>query len=498
MKEKLVHILILVLVAAVACALGAATSLVGLNAQSGIAHAPATQPGVQAAAQAIPEMATAVPTSTLAPSRTPTSTPTVTPTRDPRIMLSRCGAIEAPGLYQLNADLRANGDCISVQTSRVVLDCAGHSLDGTGFAGYGIVVRKYGLLRDQLPADVEVRNCRLSNFKYGIYVEGGTRLLIHDNDSSGNYDDVDPRSRYGKFLGMTEGGGIRLDGVSEAAVVDNRAWNQAIGIDVRDSHAVTIHRNTASYNSAWGINLVQTRHSLVSNNIVADNIRYCTWGAGVIGPGCDATGIMLQDGSSNNVVVENMITGDNGNGIFIKAHALKCGDNNTIIRNTILGALYNSIELGFCQGNKINYNVLRNSVDGVLVGFAQDTEIRGNTIENMKNHGILSPNSQRILVTGNEIVNSNEGIYFYSEHYDRQFFAWLPPGEYVSKQNCLCGNTLRSNSVAIRLKDSTDNRVTDNRIRGDGRGVLLQGKTEGTVSQEDTGRLQNPGAGGGD
>jgi len=397
--------------------------------------------------------------------------------------LSQCDTIDGKGNYRLSSDLTANGECIKIATSYVLLDCAGHSIRGTNFTGYGIAIHKYGLLGAETPAYVEVRNCRVSNFSYGIYVEAGDRLVIRGNDSSNNYDDTDPGTRFGKFLGMTEGGGIRLNYTTNSQILENTTSHQAIGIDVRYSSGIIVRGNTASDNSAWGINFLRTQNSEASGNTTTDNVRKCTWGAGTVGFGCDAGGIVVQDGSSGNTVSNNSVTGRNGNGIFIKAHALPCGNNNSIVGNTISSVLYNAVEFGFCSGNKINNNQLSNGLDGVWLGFGHDNEIKNNTITGMRNHGIISSNSRNNTVSGNQIISSNEGLFFYSEDYDRGAFSFLPPGDYRSYGNCLCGNTFQSNTVAVHLMDSTSNQVTNNVFQNNGRTFLVQGNGDGNNLQ---------------
>ncbi len=425
------------------------------------------------------------PTATLPPSPTkpPTPRPTLGPTPIPWQTISQCDDLDAPGFYRLGVDLQANGECIRIKASSVVLDCFKHSISGTNFTGNGIAIRKYGLLNAQTPANVEVRNCRISNFHDGIYVEAGDRLVIRDNESSNNYDDVDPTTRYGKFLGLTDGSGVRLNNTTNSQVLNNVTQHQAIGIDVRHSSGIVVRGNTSSDNSAWGINLLRTQNSEASGNTTADNVRKCTWGAGTVGFGCDAGGIVVQDGSNGNTIANNMVTGRNGNGIFIKAHAMPCGSNNSIVGNTITSMLYNAVELGFCAGNRINNNQMRDGLDGVWLGFAHDTEIKGNTIANMRNHGIISSNSRGNTVSGNQIISSNEGVYFYSEDYDRAAFAFLPPGDYRSYGNCLCGNTFQSNAIAVHLLDSTRNQVTGNAFVGNARTFLVQGNGDGNELQ---------------
>jgi parallel beta-helix repeat protein len=420
------------------------------------------------------------PTRTPLPTFSPTPRP---PTPIPSTAVSQCGTIDSQGYYRLTADLNASGECLTIKTSNVTLDCAGHSIRGANFTGYGIAIRRYGLLDTQTPDSIEVRNCRVSNFTYGIYAQAGSRLSIHNNDSSNNYDDTDPVTRFGKFLGMAEGGGIRLNNVTNSQIFQNTTLHQAIGIDVRYSSGISVRNNTSSDNSAWGINFLRTQNSEAVGNTTTDNVRQCTWGAGTVGYGCDAGGIVVQDGSNGNTIANNTVTGRNGNGIFIKAHALPCGNNNSIIGNTINSVLYNAVEFGFCTGNKVNNNQMNNGLDGVWLGFAHNNEIRNNTIVGMRNHGIISSNSNGTTVSGNQIISSNEGVYFYSEDYDPTAYAFLPPGDYRSHDNCLCGNTFQSNSIAVHLMDSTNNQVTNNIYRDNGRTFLVQGNGSGNNLQ---------------
>lgn len=430
----------------------------------------------------------ASPTPTLP--RTPTLSPTPRPTRSGPTSVE-CGVIDSPGNYRLATDLTASGDCIVLKTSYATLDCANHSIRGVGFMGYGIAVRKYGMLNSQTPAYVEIKNCRVSNFKYGIWTDAGKNLVIHDNNSSNNFDDTDG-SRYGIFLGMVEGGGIRLNYATDSYVLNNTTVHQAIGIDIRSSANIKIQNNTSSDNSAWGINFIRTQNSEASKNTTADNVRRCTWGAGAVGFGCDAGGIAIQDGSNGIVVANNNVLGRNGNGIFVKAHAMPCGNNNTIVGNNILNVMYNAIEVGFCSGNKINNNSIRGGLDGVWMGFSRSSEIKGNVISNMSNHGIISGNSNFNSITGNQVVSSNEGLFFFTDDYDRVAFGFLQPGDYRSHDNCLCANTFQSNQIAIHLKDSRSNQITNNNFQSNSRALLLQGDTGGNQVQGNIGWLGLP------
>ncbi len=402
--------------------------------------------------------------------------------------IAGCGAINAPGLYRLAQSLVSQWDCIQIYSDNVIFDCQGYSLNGRDLNGYGVVVHQIGnILSQRAPRNIEIRNCKSSGHKYGIFIDAADNLYVHDNTLSDNFRDTDDRN-FGQFLGLTEGGGIRVGSTTNALIADNRTDGNAIGIDVRNSSGVTVRGNVANGNTAWGVHFYNVQFSEISENHTADNLRYCTWGNGTVGPGCDAGGIMLQAGSSRNVVRDNTITGSNGNGIFIKAHGTPCGDGNTIQGNTITGTLYNAIELSFCRDNVIAGNRISNSLDGIWLGFATKNTINaGNDLRDLANHGIISWNSSENNVSTNSIVNSREGLYFYSSDYDREqfFFVQGAPEDHISTGNCLCDNTLVGNAVAaIHLNNSLKNQITDNRLTNNGFNFVMEGNTAGNIIQD--------------
>ncbi len=429
---------------------------------------------------------TAVSAYTPSPGPAGSATPTHAPTLNLRtVTIGACTTIWEPGYYKLTNDIKTTGyDCFYVQSHNVVLDCDNHTIEGSNYEGYAVFVRKWGFPLQQTATNIEIKNCRVSHHRTGIFVGGGNNVYIHNNLLSENLDTVD-KQRFGIFLGMTEGGGVRLDSVKGGRVEYNVADTEAIGIDIRDSDHVVIRQNSTAGNSAWGISLLNTTDSQVTNNTTRNNIRYCAWGNGTVGRGCDAGGIILQDGSSRNVVSDNTVSGDNGNGIFIKAHASRCGDNNLIQNNKIIDAVYNAIEFSFCRGNRVIGNEISGSYDAVWFGFSANTEVRGNRISNMRNHGIISYNSHDSIIADNQIVNSREGIYFYWDKWDaKQFFFLTPTADnFASRDNALTNNTLRDNSVAaIHLSNSVQNRVSGNTYTNNGRDVWLEGKSSTTGS----------------
>lgn len=401
--------------------------------------------------------------------------------------IAGCGSINSPGLYRLATSLSSQWDCIQIYSDNVIFDCQGYSLNGTDFNGYGVVVHQLGNVLSQRAArNIEIRDCKSQKHKYGIFIDAADNLYIHDNTLTNHFRDTDERN-FGQFLGLSEGGGMRIGSTTSALIANNRADSSAIGIDVRNSSGVSVRGNTANGNTAWGVHFYNVQYSEISENTTTDNLRYCAWGNGTVGPGCDAGGIMLQSGSSRNVIKNNTITGSNGNGIFIKAHGTPCGDGNVISGNSLSGSLYNAIELSFCRDNKIEANRISNSLDGIWLGFAKNNSVTGNQLQDLGNHGIISWNSSQNNVSSNTIINSREGLYFYSGDYDREQFFFVPgsPQDHVSTENCLCDNTLLANAVAaIHLNNSLKNQITQNRLTNNGVNFKMEGNTAGNIIQD--------------
>lgn len=427
------------------------------------------------------------PTRTTAPSRIPSPASVAPPpsSNPPSAVvgfqISTCGDITAPGTYRLLNPVTSIGDCLTIRSSDVTLDCGGNMISGQAQRNYGIAVRRFNVFGLVAPNNIEVRNCRVSQFKTGIWVEAGTNVYIHHNDSSGNNAEVDG-NRFGEFLGTATSAGIQLNSTRGGRLDNNTTNANAIGIDVRASSNVQVRGNTSSNNSAWGINLIQTTGATVANNTTADNIRTCLWGAGAKGPGCDAAGIAIQNGSSGNTITGNRVLGSNGNGIFIKAHALPCGDNNVISNNTIDGPMYNGIEIGFCKGNQIVGNEIMNSLDGIWMSFVTQTTIRDNNIHDMRNHGIISLNSRNSDISNNSLTKDREAIYMYFETVNPNVYFWFNAAAYKSERNCICGNRITDNvSAGIHLNNTIYSQINGNTLRFNGVNTWYEGASDGNV-----------------
>src|SRR4029453_9007372 len=117
--------------------------------------------------------------------------------------------------------------------------CAGHTLEGIDFRGAGVLVKPYGADESLRPERVEIKNCRIHHHLYGIQVERGKAIYVHDNDVSDNFDDTG-HTYFGAGMGNVEAGGIRFTATEDSTIERNTANGSANGIYLRDSARIIV------------------------------------------------------------------------------------------------------------------------------------------------------------------------------------------------------------------------------------------------------------------
>lgn len=406
---------------------------------------------------------------------TPLPLASQTSSRQPNVtVLTECASITAPGNYQLTTKLVANWDCIHIHASDVMLDCSGNSIEGKLFRGTGIIVESDAGASPR--QNIEIKNCRIFHFLYGIAVEHGKAIWIHHNDLSDNFDDTHGTYQ-GVWLGLVDGGGLRMNFVESGRVEANTANRGANGLDARDSRRLILRENTTASNSAFGIVLTNTSDSVVEANTVKDNVRWCTFPTAkgdVPVPGCDSAGIMLQDGSSRNRVTNNRILGRNGDGIFLRNFTHRCGDDTVITKNQIVGALWNGIEAGFCDRIRITDNDFSWTKIGVWLSYMDGAVVQNNRFDQIANTGIVLKNLHHALISSNSISNGDEGVYLWGDTGDEKF-GWTlnhPFAYYRSYANIVTGNAFTNLARSVHLSDSTANQISNNRFTNTPAGVV--------------------------
>jgi len=211
-----------------------------------------------------------------------------------------------------------------------VLDCAGHSVTGSGNPGAW-----YGILLDGA-VGAEVRNCLVSGFKRGIRIDGGRDNRIIGNQSFGNW-----------------GYNIEVAGASRGNLIQNNGVGKPSGVVRPDegihngagSHNTVIQGNTVVDSRNENIYILRSDGARVVSNVASDtdsaSIFLKNSHGSYVGQNTVIQGsITVRGDSSGNVLEGNTIS--SGRGYLFEAHQDEADDPSPGLwgfprRNTIIG-----------------------------------------------------------------------------------------------------------------------------------------------------------------
>lgn len=321
-----------------------------------------------------------------------------------------------------------------------------------------------GYLITLVSDDVIVRNCNLSNGKYGILMGGGIKLIIVDNHISSctDYGIGDPGSggEYHKISGnicySNTIAGIKLNGNDYCTISNNVCYSNGVGIYLTSSHYNTISGNNCSGNTQHGIYLLtSSRNTITGNNCNGNTIN----------------GILLSTSSQYNNISGNTCDNNDSNtasetaGIFLDNN----GDNSW---NTITG---NNCNSNRNSGSGDAWGIYSNGGDNCLIS--------GNAC-NVNDGGMYLQGVEKSTITGNNCYGNTNGIVLSVANYNT-----------ITGNNC-SGND--SNDITIRgainISGCNNNSITGNNCSnnnnagsGDTYGIYIDGNTTSCYSISITG-----------
>jgi parallel beta-helix repeat protein len=208
---------------------------------------------------------------------------------------------------------------IVIDADNVTLDCAGHTVMGTGTdgsAGTGVSI--------QGRTNVTVKNCHVTNFFQGFAVGGSTAIDLTENSANSN------------------GEGFAVDGPSTDVTLEGNTANNnnSWGFIVASASGNTLIGNEASGNGANGFVLDTASDNELDSNEASGN---------------GAHQFALGD-SHQNHLLNNTSGGGAGDGF-----ALMQSDGNTLEGNT---ATSSDETAGFTLGNSSDNVLMRNVAEG--------------------------------------------------------------------------------------------------------------------------------------
>lgn len=316
---------------------------------------------------------------------------------DGRVLLWQPTTISQPGYYLLTRDLPALASGFTIAASDVTLDLGGHRLDFAS-AVYAIWVNA-GATR------ITIRNGTIAGASYGVYSHSPisrTRIALEDltvidATSCGLYVyGAEHADVSGCIVGSVNFDAIYLHGASgpfDGRIVANTVYRAgASGIYTGGARGMEIARNTVhdvgQVSCCYkGIELTSDASWDAGGNIVSRNtLRF--------GRGNDSQGITTYPGSNRNQILENVIEGNSGDGIWLLSSGNRVANNvisknakngvrvegtrNLVEGNLVEGNAQYGVAFMNANGHAYRNNMLRGNTLGPNTGAAPDADQGGN------------------------------------------------------------------------------------------------------------------------
>jgi len=365
-------------------------------------------------------------------------------------------------------------DLITVERNNIVIDGDGYTLQGTGFEPGIVMIGR---------TNVTIENMRISTFRYGVYSESSSDIMVSgnnmtnngsgvyvinssDNTVSGNRIEASEHSNSsgGVWLyvssGNTVSGNIFVDcGLSVLSsygnvVIDNLVNGKplvylegvsdfAVGEDAGQVMLVSCNRirveNLSLSHVEYALELQRTNNTAISRNNITDN----------------SFGVRLIDSSDNTVSGNNLASN------FWFGVCLESSSGNAISGNNISSKHINGVRLDESSNNNtISGNNVTDNDSGVYLGLSSNNTISGNNLTDNYFGIYLDIMSNGNTVSGNNVISNNNTGVFISYH---------------SSANIVSGNNIASNGdYGVRLVDSSGNTISGNNITNSWGGIRLE------------------------
>lgn len=402
----------------------------------------------------------------LAAASSPTATACIKLTKPGTVV--RGEAQICPGRYRI-AD--------SAEQGVIVVAGTGTQLDLTGvtllsgdtlaheFRGIGLLVRG--------AEGATIVGGRISGYRFGIRIEGGSGHRVLNADLSGSraqalhstpqaYDERDWLDIFRPDTFELYGSALYLKGTDRVEVRGITANSAQNGIGLFEARGSFIADNDVSNNSGWGIHLWRSSGNTIIRNAAHHNVR-CE--SERYRRGCDSAGILLRESSDSNLIADNDLS-YSGDGFFLSGHRpyVTPSIGNLVVRNDASHSYHNAFESTFSWGNTFLDNRADSSDYGFWLGYSSGTTVRGNTILGTRSAAIAIEHGADNVIAGNTIVGGQLGV--------RLFAPQSGGGNSPSRDTRIDDNTFARLGQAIVLSQTTGSRIRDNVFDGVGEALV--------------------------
>jgi parallel beta-helix repeat protein len=264
-----------------------------------------------------------------------------------------------PVPYSITLDTNINGD-VEILADNIVLDCAGHSIIGSGTGnGINIINKK----------NVTIENCIVATFGRGVWIRTSSDVSIISSNISNN----------------VQNEGILIDGSSNSKLISNLITNNKdYGVYIVYSSQFfagadynTIYGNTINKNGLRGVFMQGSRYNNITSNAINNNGRDGIY-ADVNYAGTTIVGL-------GNNIRENIINNNSGFGIYLNYNSFNVIDSNVIKNNGNGVSIWargdrNILSSNIIKNNNVGLDIVNRGSSGTAV--PRDTVIYNNLFNN--------------------------------------------------------------------------------------------------------------------
>ena len=314
---------------------------------------------------------------------------------------------------KLNSDLI---DCpengVVIGADDIILDLAGHTIDGTGVGSAGSGVANTGGYEE-----VTIKNGTVQEFFNGVLLISASedrleKLTLSNNNITGialvesENSRIERNTASGNFVGIAlfasknnlvkknsvsgNVAGMAIAGGENNLVEKNSASGNGVGMQLSSTRENRVERNSVSSSSEDGINLLESHENLVQGNSVSNSARI---GIHLNSSGANRIKGNFVPGNGSQAILlvfshQNVVT---GNSVSDSLQGINISDSlNTVVRgNSASADLLDGIFVNvFSDGTLVADNVANgNSDDGIQVDNVLTT-LTGNRANNNGDLGI--------------------------------------------------------------------------------------------------------------
>jgi nitrous oxidase accessory protein NosD len=285
-------------------------------------------------------------------------------------------------------------------------------------------------------------------YKYAVYITGSHHITIDGNNFS--YNKVDSSGWIDVWADYTQalGGGVMMYQCRAAEIRYNTMRMQNDGVALYHCDSIKVHHNNFEWNTSYGIRMFWTDSCQIYNNVANHINRPLT-------DPSDCAALLMIISNKNRVEYNDLSW--SGDGVFLGQYQHSdIPNNNYFAYNECSYSPHNAIEATFADGNVYKHNKCNVSHYGFWLGYSFNSIVDSNEIAGNFNSGIAIDRGFNNYIAHNAIRNNPIGIELWEggniAGYENQF----------SHDYEIHGNTIEGNSTGISSAKTEHSVLTGN------------------------------------